>query len=106
MPAYAVGIINETRLSDDIRKYLQRIDSTLLQYSGRFIIHGGPYLWMEGEPTGDLVVIEFPNMELASGWYESSAYQTIKPLRTANSLSAIFLVQGVPPSHRAIDILA
>jgi hypothetical protein len=37
MPAYAVGIIKETRFSDDVRKYLQRIDSTLRVYSGRFI---------------------------------------------------------------------
>lgn len=106
MPAYAVGIIKETRFNDDIRTYLEHIDSTLHLYSGRFIIHGGPYLCMEGEPTGDLVVIEFPSVALASDWYDSPAYQAIKPLRTANSIGIIFLVQGVPSSHRATDILA
>lgn len=105
MPAYAVGIINETRLNDDIRTYLETIDSTLQPYEGRYIIHGGPYLWMEGEPTGDFIVIEFPNLELASDWYESPAYRAIKLLRIANSVGTIFLVQGVSSSHRATDIL-
>lgn len=105
MPAYIVGIINETRLNDDICAYLENIDSTLQSYEGRFIIHGRPYLWMEDEPTGDFIVIEFPNLELASDWYESPVYRAIKPLRTANSIGTIFLVQGVSSSHRAIDIL-
>lgn len=106
MPAYAVAIINETRMNDEVRTYLERIDATLQQYSGRYIIHGGPYLPMEGEPAGDLVVMEFPSLELASRWYESPAYREIKPLRTANCVSTVFLVQGVPLGHRGTDILA
>lgn len=105
MPAYAVGILHETHLNDDIRSYLDRIDLTLQPYEGRFIIHGGPYLWMEGEPAGDLIVIEFPSLELASNWYDSPAYREIKRLRTNNSVGTVFLVQGVPPDHRATDIL-
>lgn len=105
MPAYAVAILNETRMNDDIRTYLERIDLTLQPYEGRYIIHGGPYVWMEGEPTGDLIVIEFPNLELASHWYESAAYREIKQFRTENSVGNVFLVQGVPSGHRATDIL-
>ena len=106
MPAYAVGILSETRLNDDIRTYLQHIDLTLEPYEGRFIIHGGPYSLKEGEPFGDLIVIEFPNLTLASEWYESPAYRKIKPLRLENSVGAVFLVQGVLPGHQATDILA
>ncbi|NYT85479.1 DUF1330 domain-containing protein [Pusillimonas harenae] len=105
MPAYAVGIINETRLSGAIRDYLEHIDATLQPYLGRFIIHGGPYLPLEGEPTGDLIVIEFPSLELASSWYDSPDYRAIKPLRMENSVGIVFLAPGVPPAHRAIDIL-
>jgi len=106
MPAYTVAILNETRMNDDIRTYLERIDKTLQPYQGRYIIHGGPYVWMEGESTGDLIIIEFPNLELASHWYDSAAYREIKPLRTENSAGTVFLVQGVPSDHRATDILA
>ncbi|KAA0893103.1 DUF1330 domain-containing protein [Pusillimonas sp. ANT_WB101] len=105
MSAYVVGILTETRLNDDIRRYLDRIDSTLLPYAGRFLIHGGPYLWKEGEPAGDLIVIEFENLDLASRWYDSPAYRAIKSLRMANCVGTVFLVGGVPMGHRAWDIL-
>jgi len=36
--------------------------------------------------------------------YNSPQYQDIKPLRTNNSTSTIFLVEGVPADHRATDI--
>lgn len=106
MPAYAVAIISETRLNDEIRAYLEQIDATLQPFAGEFIIHGGPYVSLEGEPTADVVVVKFPDMEHASRWYESEAYQAIKSLRTENSVGAVFLVQGVPAEHRAMDILA
>lgn len=106
MPAYAVAVLAETRLNDEIRAYLEQIDSTLQPFAGQFIIHGGPYLSLEGEPTADLVVVEFPDLERASRWYASPAYQAIKPLRAANSVGTVFLVQGVAADHRASDILA
>ncbi|WP_025373918.1 DUF1330 domain-containing protein [Advenella mimigardefordensis] len=106
MPAYAVAILSETHLNDEIRAYLEQIDSTLQPFAGQFIIHGGPYFPLEGEPTADLIVVQFPDMDHASRWYASAAYQAIKPLRAANSVGAVFLVQGVPTDHRAMDILA
>lgn len=106
MSAYAIAILSETRLNDDIRRYLESIDQTLQPYEGRYIIHGGPYSWVEGVPVGDLIVIEFPSMALAAGWYGSPAYREIKPLRTENSDGTVFLVQGVPAGHRATDILS
>ncbi len=105
MPAYAVAIISVTRQNDEIRAYLEQIDSTLQPFAGHFIIHGGPYLSLESEPAGDLIVVEFPDMDHASRWYDSPAYQAIKPLRAANSVGTVFLVQGVPEDHRATDIL-
>ncbi len=105
MSAYAVGILNNVRVNDDIRKYLQEIDATLHPYQGRFIIHGDPCLLREGEFPGNLVVIQFPDLERASGWYASPAYCEIKSLRTANSDGIVFLVQGVPVDHVATDVL-
>ncbi len=106
MPAYAVAILKETRMNDDIRMYLEKIDQTLAPYEGRFLIHGGPYIWLEGEPTGDLIAIEFPDLKQASHWYNSAAYQEIKPLRTDNSVGTVFLAPGVSPNHRSTEILA
>ncbi|HSE59011.1 MAG TPA: DUF1330 domain-containing protein [Nitrospiraceae bacterium] len=105
MSAYAVAIIRETRFGPEIKEYLERIDETLSPYAGKFRVHGGPYYPLEGAWSGDLVMIEFPSLEQATLWYHSSAYRAIKPLRANNTKSVVFLVAGVPDTHKATDIL-
>ncbi|MGR7921381.1 DUF1330 domain-containing protein [Zobellella denitrificans] len=105
MTAYAVAVIHETRFGPEIKEYLQRIDATLAPFSGKYLVHGGPYVPLEGAWSGDLVVIEFPSMEQARGWYESDAYGAIRPLRTRHTLGEVLLVQGVPEGHKGADIL-
>lgn len=105
MPAYAVALIRETRFNDEVVEYLRRIDETLAPYSGRYIVHGGPYVPLEGAWSGDLVVIEFPSMAQAQEWYDSDAYAAIRKFRTANTEGDVLLVQGVAAGHKAVDIL-
>src|SRR5690554_2828167 len=99
MSAYAVATIHETRFNDEVVEYLRSIDATLAPFSGKYIIHGGPYQPLEGAWASDLVVIEFPSMEMAQGWYNSDAYKKIRSLRTANTEGDVLLVQGVPENH-------
>ena len=105
MAAYAVAVIRETRFGDEIKEYLQRINDTLAPFSGKYRVHGGPYRPLEGAWSSDLVVIEFPSMEQAQGWYDSDAYKAIRPLRTEHTEGDVFLVPGVPEGHRGADIL-
>ncbi len=105
MTAYAVAVIRETRFNDEVVEYLQRIDETLAPFSGKYIVHGGPYQPLEGSWSGDLVVIEFPSMEKAEAWYSSDAYAAIRPLRMNNTEGEVLLVRGVPKGHRGADIL-
>lgn len=106
MTAYAVAVIRETRFGDEIRQYLQRIDETLAPFSGKYRVHGGPYQPLEGSWTGDLVVIEFPSMEQAQGWYQSAAYRAIRPFRTDHTEGDVFLVEGVREGHKGADLLS
>lgn len=105
MSAFAVALIRETRFNEEVAEYLRRIDETLAPFSGQYVIHGGPYHPVEGNWTGDLVMIQFPSMEAAQGWYHSAAYAEIRALRTANTEGEVFLVAGVREGHRGADIL-
>ncbi len=105
MTAYAVAVIRETRFNDEVVKYLQGIDETLAPFSGRYLVHGGPYQPLEGSWSGDLVVIEFPSMEDAKAWYNSDAYAAIRSLRMNNTEGDVLLVQGVGQGHKGADIL-
>ena len=106
MTAYAIAHLRNVRVGPDIVRYLERIDATLEPFGGRFIVHGSQIDVREGEWPGDVIVIEFPDREQATAWYESPAYQDILPLRTANAKGTAILVDGVDPDHVATDVLA
>lgn len=106
MKAYGVAILKSVDLGAEITAYLEGIDATLAPFGGRFLIHGDPPERLEGNWAGDLIVIEFPDRDSARSWYASPAYQAILPLRTRNAIGDVILIDGVPPEHRATDILA
>lgn len=68
-------------------------------------MHGDPADVREGDFRGDLVVIEFPDRQRATSWYESAEYRQIAPLRIENTEGWLVLIDGVPPEHRATAIL-
>lgn len=104
MTAYVVAHLHSVELGADITRYLERIDATLAPFHGQFLVHGAPPEVLEGDWRGDLIVVAFPDRQLASAWYASAAYQNIIRLRTDNSERAVILVDGVSPEHRATDI--
>lgn len=106
MTTYAVGILTDVKMGPAIVEYLERIDATLAPYDGHFVVHGGEAEMLEGTSPGTLVAIEFPDRERARQWYASRAYEAIVGLRTDNSTSTVFLIDGVGRDHRATDVLA
>lgn len=104
--AYAIAYLNDVDFGEAIIEYIEKIDATLAPYGGRFIVHGGKLTPAEGEWTGDIVIIEFPDVAAAAAWYDSPAYQEILPLRTEHSSSIAALVEGVPDGYRAVDKIA
>lgn len=106
MTAYALANVKSVQFCDDIAEYLRRIDATLDQHGGRFLFHGGPVTSMEGNWTGDLILIEFPDRASLDAWYESPEYQEILPLRTRHMQADIIFVDGVPLAYRAADQVA
>ncbi len=106
MTAYAIAHLQDVDLGAAIADYIRRIDATLEPFEGRFVIHGSTPEIVEGPWPGGLVVIAFPDMERARGWYDSPAYQEILPLRTEHSRSVAMLVEGVAGDYRASAFLA
>ena len=105
MTSYAIGILNDVNMGPAIVEYLERIDATLAPFGGHFVVHGAEPTMLEGTSPGTVVVIEFPDRAKAEGWYASAAYQAIVTLRTDNSASTVFLIDGVGRDHLATDVL-
>jgi len=105
MTAYALAHLRDVDFGDAIIDYLQKIDATLAPYGGRFIVHGGGLTPLEGDWSGDIVILEFPDRAAAQAWYASPGYQEILPLRTEHSRSTAGLLRGVPKDYRAVNKL-
>lgn len=105
MTAYAVANLRDVAMGPAIEAYLERIDATLAPFEGRFLVHGARAEVVEGEWSGDLIVIAFPDLDRMRAWYASAAYQEILPLRLDNSEGSVVFVEGVSVNHRATDIL-
>jgi uncharacterized protein (DUF1330 family) len=105
LAGYAVGHLHDVTVGPAIVEYLGRIDATLGPYGGRFLIHGARPDVREGEWSGDLIVIEFPDLDRARAWYDSPAYRESIPLRADHSRGDILLIEGVGGDHRATHML-
>jgi uncharacterized protein (DUF1330 family) len=105
MSAYAVGHFYEMNVNSKLVLYLNRIDATLKPYDGRFLVHGKKPEPVEGAFSGQVVIIEFPDIEKARGWYHSEAYQDIVALRKKNTEGHIVLVEGTPDDYQATNLL-
>jgi uncharacterized protein (DUF1330 family) len=105
MSTYAIAHVRWANLGPAIVEYLQRIDATLAPFGGRFRVHGGEVQALEGQWSGDLVIIEFPDRSQACGWYESAEYRAILPLRRQNTEGELIFIDTVPENHRSTDLL-
>jgi uncharacterized protein (DUF1330 family) len=90
--------ISEFEVTDPegIRSYSAQVAATFEPFGGRFIVRGGGTIAsLEGDaPNGRIVIIAFDSMEKARAWYDSPAYQAIKPIRHRSAKSRVFVVEG------------
>jgi len=96
MPAY---IIVEVEIHDPVQyeDYKKQTPISLAKYQGKFIVRGGKTKTLEGgwDPQR-IVVLEFPNAELANNWWASEEYAPAKALRHRTAKSKMILVEGHP----------
>ncbi len=79
--AYVVGQIT---VKDPLKwvAYRDQVPGTLLSWRGELVFRGRQRAALAGvNPHTDIVVIRFPNLAAADGWFMSEAYQALIPLR-------------------------
>ena len=95
----AVYALVEFEITDmaGIAAYAQAVPATVAAHGGRYLVTATAPEVVEGGP-GEYplkVVLEFPSMDAAKGWYDSAEYQAILPHRTNNAKGNFVWVQGV-----------
>jgi uncharacterized protein (DUF1330 family) len=93
-------LINHLRIPNGVPKpealeYLESVEGTFAPYGGKWLVLDGTVEALEGAWPGSVVLMEFPDMDTAKEWYNSSEYQRILHLRTDNVISDLILVDPV-----------
>jgi uncharacterized protein (DUF1330 family) len=94
VPAY---IIIETDIHDpeQYELYKQASPSAVAAGGGRFIVRGGELAVLEGDwRPKRLVLLEFPDLDAAKRFYESSEYQEVRRLREGAAALNMVAVEG------------
>ncbi|TCV89251.1 DUF1330 domain-containing protein [Testudinibacter aquarius] len=102
-PAY---VISEFQLTDadSVKPYRAQMPDTLKAHGGQFLARGGKAERKEGiAPMGGVVIIKFDSPEQAKNWYNSDAYQSIKPIRQRSGNTRSILVEGLDEQAGSIS---
>jgi uncharacterized protein (DUF1330 family) len=94
MTAYLVAEIDVTDLAA-YEPYKKAASESIARHGGKFVARGGKTLSLEGAAPKRLVVIEFPSLDAAKRFHESSDYQAAIALRKKASVSSrLYVVEG------------
>jgi uncharacterized protein (DUF1330 family) len=102
MRAYFVYVCQKVVDRSELEIYWSQIGATLEGYGARSVAAYTPFEQLEGDAVDGAAVIEFPSMELAKAWYNSSAYRAIRHHRQRGARYIGLLMEGgaMPPELR------
>jgi uncharacterized protein (DUF1330 family) len=93
-PGYVIAEVDVTDAAA-MKKYGEKVADTMAPFNHHFVVRGGKPEALEGDQPKSIVMIAFDSVEQAHAWYDSPAYQAIKPIRQSAAKSRIFIVEGV-----------
>jgi uncharacterized protein (DUF1330 family) len=94
----AAYVISEVEVLDPVlfEKYRSLGQATIAQYGGRYVVRGGAIEPVEGDwAPKHIVIVEFPTMERARTWYQSSEYGEALQVRQKALNRRLIFVEGV-----------
>ena len=95
MPAFVIACVNDAWDQEKLGEYRERNTDAVARHGGSFVARGGQQEILEGdyEPMR-VVIIQFPDLEAAKGWYHSDDYAPLRELRRSASTTHIVAVEG------------
>jgi uncharacterized protein (DUF1330 family) len=95
----AAFVISEVEFLDETfaDQYRTLAAASIEEYGGRYLVRGATPDAVEGEvsPRRRLVVVEFPDMDVARRWYASESYAEALALRDRALTRRLLFVEGV-----------
>lgn len=95
---YIIGEIDTITDPTALKEYGAKVVGTLAPFDGHyhFVARGGKIESLDGDsPPERVTVIEFDSAEQAHAWYNSPAYEAIRPIVQAGTKGRVFIVEGL-----------
>ena len=95
MPTYFIADVHVTdeKTYDD---YKRQVGPQIAKFGGRFLVRGGNPVALEGNWRPErVVVVEFPNKEALTTWYNSAEYAPLIALRQSAADNNLIAVEGI-----------
>jgi uncharacterized protein (DUF1330 family) len=97
MPAYVIAFVDVHDRDRFAQEYVPPIAATLTPFGGRVVAATDEAVTLEGAiPPGRSVILEFPDVGRARGWYASDAYAPLIALRKSIATTCLAILPGVP----------
>jgi uncharacterized protein (DUF1330 family) len=97
MPAYLIANLEVTDAAE-FDAYRRDVPAVIARHGGRYLVRGGAVEVLEGEPgLQRVVILEFPDMAAARGFYDSPDYAPLLAQRLRAARSTVALVEGYSP---------
>lgn len=95
MSAYALIELEITNM-ESMGPYINAVAETVAAHGGKYLVRGNTEV-VEGTLGAYplKVILEFPTIAAAKGWYNSEEYQAILPHRLKNSNGNFIWAEGV-----------
>jgi uncharacterized protein (DUF1330 family) len=95
--AYVIAEV-EVRDAAAYEDYKSAVVPIVAQFGGRYIARGGQIESVEGsDPSGRVVIIEFPDFAAAQAFLRSEEYRPVADIRHRTAISRIMIVEGTLP---------
>jgi uncharacterized protein (DUF1330 family) len=93
MPAFLIADI-DVRDDDAYRAYREANPEIVRKFGGRYIALGGEVRVIEGDwQPRRTVIIEFPDMDAISRFYDSPEYERLRPIRWKSADSRLVAIE-------------
>ncbi len=81
---------------EEYKKYLNVTPAIIEKFGGKALVRAGEMETLEGpEEKRRIVILEFPTMEKAKEWYNSTEYQEARKLREGAAIGEIIAINGI-----------
>jgi uncharacterized protein (DUF1330 family) len=95
MPAY---VLVDCEVTDPVRyeNYKKLAPSAIAKYGGRYLVRGGATTLLEGDwRPNRIVVLEFPDADVARRFFDSPEYRAARAERAGAANMKMLLVEGL-----------